>query len=1271
LNAEALIESLSDVVRRHEVLRTTFRWEDGQLFQVVHAELPIAMPITDLSGLSTERQHEIVQQILVEETNLPFDLLRGPIIRPRLLRLSTEEHVFLFNIHHIAFDAWSVPVFYHELAAGYTARVRGTAARLPELPIQYADYAVWQRERMSGAFLEEHLAFWRRQLEGVVPLDLPSDRPRPEVVSHHGASRRVGFEAPLISQLNALAREEGASVFMTLLAANAVLLSRYSGQEDIAIGIGVAERDRPVVQPLIGFFPNTIVLRIDLSGRPTFRQLLGRVRTVARAAYAHAELPFDLLVQELRPRRDASGTPFFRVYFALDDTPETLPDFNVLEADLVAPEFLSAKFDLAFNVSINPSRPGMYGVFSTDLFEPDTIDRMLGHYRTVLEAAITAPDRPVTELPMLTSAERRQVFAEWNDTEREFPADKCLHQLFEDKVDVIPDATAVVCGEQTMSYRSLEAHANQLAHRLRTLGVGTETVVGICVPRSPDLIISILGVLKAGGAYLPLDPDYPPDRLEFMLSDSKSWGVLTQEPLRTRLGGGKFPTLCVDSEPFGSEPARRPDLAVDPDNLAYVIYTSGSTGKPKGIALRHRGAVNNFSDFNDRFAIGPGDGLLAVSSPSFDMSVYDVLGMLAAGATVVLPEPNASRDPTAWARLLREHNVTIWHSAPALLELLLESIQRNGGDSLPGLRLALLGGDWISVTLPDRLEEVMPNGLFVGLGGATEASMDSIIYLVEGTDPRWSTIPYGRPMANQRAYILDPNLQPVPVGVPGELHLAGVGLARGYVNQPELTAERFVEHTFDDGPRERLYKTGDLARYRADGVIELLGRMDFQVKIQGLRVELGEVESLLRCHEVVEDAVVVARCDGGRTSLAAFYVPRPDRKTTAAQLRQWLARDLPDYMVPSAFVQLERLPTTPNGKVDRSALSGWKINRVSEGEGPHDEFDERVAAAWREVLGLEKISIDDSFFDLGGDSFAAIRAALAIGGSLPVVEVFKNPTIRALAAHLRSSKGRPTRLLHELTSAGPRPELSLICVPYGGGNAIAYQPLASHLPATFSLWSLDLPGHDPSSVDDRFLSVEEAAQCCADEIEQTIRGPVAIYGHCAGVALAVELARAVEDRGIELCAAYVGAALPDPDPEYSLRREPSTSDEVIYDFLRSLGGFDGPLSGATVSQILRAVRSDLIESSKFFQKSYADPPRKLRAPLLCICGDLDPATERYETRFHEWELFAASVELAVIAGGGHYFVRSHANELAELIARCHRELADGDNVVSCFGLAPH
>ena len=1263
LDVEALTESLTAVVARHEVLRTTFPEIDGEPVQRVHPPRPVPLPLVDLSPLSAQDRQRALTRIVHDQESKPFDLRTGPLVRATLLRLAPRDHVLLCGIHHIAVDVPSIHLLYDELAAGYNARMRGDAPELPALTLQYRDFAAWEQQRMAGPLRAEQLAYWRGQLDAVPPLDLPTDRQPTELASGSGGFLGLDLPEHLLDGLQALAAAEQVSIFDVLVAGLKTVLARYTGQDDLAVGTVLHKREQPGTERLIGFFANTVVLRTDVGGAPTFRELVHRVAAVAADADEHAAVPFDAVVGELRAERAGNRNPLFRVYFGLDETPDVLPPFDGLEVTGMLPDFSTAKFDLGFKVrtrSHDSSPPTLFSIFSRDLFDDETIERLLGHFRTVLTSAAADPDRPVTELPMLTDGELADVFGAWNDTDTAYPDEQTLHGLFEQKTIEGAGTSALFYNRHVLVYGALNERANRVAHHLRARGVGRNSIVGVCLPKGFRQATAILAVLKAGGAFLPLDPSYPASRLSFMIEDSDAWGVLTERDLLDRVPPTERVVLPLDGmdDPFTAyltdERLDEPSPLATPDDLAYVIYTSGSTGTPKGVAITHRGAVNNFTDFVRRFDLKQWDPLLAVSPMSFDMSVYDLLGTLAGHGTVVIPTAAQDREPASWAALIREHLVAVWHSAPALLELLCDYVERHEESKPLPLRLVLLGGDWIPVGLPDRIRAIAPDARVVSLGGATEASMDSILYEVDRVDPDWRSIPYGRPMANQRAYVLDPNRQPLPVGVPGQLHLAGVGLAEGYLNRPELTEQRFVSHTFDNGVHERLFATGDLARYRADGVIELLGRMDFQVKVHGLRVELGEIESALRRHEAVAEAVVVARGEPGAYALAAFVRPAAGHEVSREELRRSLRTALPEHMVPSTITVLTEFPTTPNGKIDRGALRTWDVlAEPAGGVAPRDVVEGRIAAIWRDVLGAGEISageigIDDDFFALGGDSFTAVRAMLALDAAVPVVELFKTPTIRLLANRVRG--GVAGWLLHELTP--PRDaETSIVCLPYGGGNAVNYAKLAQALPGRFALWAAALPGHDPGSRDQQFLPLPEAAARLADEIATRLDGPVVVYGHCAGAPLGVLLAHEAGRRGVDVRAVYVAGSLPDPDPAASLRRAEQISDREYADHLASIGGFAGALDSVEVEIIMRAGRNDMVEATRFFQRGGAAIGRRPTIPVHCVIGDADPTTEDFEHRHTDWLDYAEAVDLTVIPGGDHYFIRDHADDLAALLDR--------------------
>ncbi|MFF9868857.1 amino acid adenylation domain-containing protein [Streptomyces sp. NPDC013953] len=1274
LDVAALHGALQDVVDRHEVLRTVYRDVPGAAEAVprVIDGYRLPLPVTDLPD------EEAVRAFYDADASAPFDLAGAVPLRASLARLSADDHVLVLNLHHIVTDGWSMRLLSTELERAYAARTGAGGGPLPPLALQYADFAAWQRSRISGDRLEQLTAFWREELGGAAPVDLPTDRPRPPVFGHAGASRYIELPPKLIARLREFGRSEGATLYMTMLAGFAATLRRWTGQEDVLVGTSVSGRDHPAFGDLIGFFVNTLPLRIRTGGDPGFAELVRSTRHTTLQAYAHQELPFDLIVDALGLPRDPSRPPLTSVMFLLDETPDTAPGLTGLDTEPIDFSSRATKYDLMISVHDTGSAVRALVEYPTDLFDAATVDRLLGHFLTTLEAAVERPAAPLSTLPLLTGPERRAALDDWNATRAPFPQDACLHHLFEEHADRRPDAAAVVCGGLggwTVTYRELERRANRLAHRLTEAGAGPDRTVALCLRRGPGLVTAILAVLKAGAAYVPLDPEYPAERLGLLLrdaappivvSDAELVGRLPLDPGTTRI------LLDADRRRLESLPASRPAVPVTSRDLAYVIFTSGSTGTPKGIALEHRGVVNNLLDLNRSYGIGPGDAVLALSSPSFDMSVYETLGMLAAGGTIVLPDPAAAKDPAHWAELAERHGVSVWNSAPALLGLLLDQLEHASGPALPGLRAAFLGGDWIPVTQPDRLRAFAPGVAFAALGGATEASIHSVEYRVGRVEPGWTKLPYGRPMANQRTYVLDPADRLVPVGVPGELHLGGVGLARGYLNRPELTAEKFVHVELEPGRTERLYRTGDLARYRPDGTIELLGRTDFRIKLNGLRIEPGEVESALRELPGVRDAVVVARQAAGSARLTGYVVPGDGARPDPAALRAALGAVLPPHCVPSGLVVLERLPLSPNGKVDRKALPEPRAAaappEAASAPAGGDPAGRRVAAVWAEVLGLPAVGVDDDFFALGGDSFAAVRAVRAVAEALPgagelrVVDLFSNPTSAGLAARAAELAGRgggegtaPHRLLHRLTPpspGGPTP-LTLVCFPHGGGDAIAYQPLAAHLPPHIELLAVSPPGHDPLNPGP-MLPVAEFAELAAREIARTVTGPFAVYGHCAGVVTALETTRVLERDGLRPVALHLAAALPEDDPAFALEMERVSTDDDLVGYLTTMDGFDGVLDDSDLSAVLRMVRHDMTEAARFFARTPDGYDQPLVTPLTCVIGDADDATKGYEEGHRAWGRYARDLRLAVIPGGRHYFAKHLPDRLAALLAELHR-----------------
>ncbi|WP_149183670.1 non-ribosomal peptide synthetase [Streptomyces sp. TRM49041] len=1304
LDVAALHGALQDVVDRHEVLRTVYRDVPGAAEAVprVIDGYRLPLPVTELPDEAA------VRAFYDADASAPFDLAGAVPLRASLARLSATDHVLVLNLHHIVTDGWSMRLLTTELERAYAARTGADAEPLPPLALQYADFAAWQRRRISGDRLAELTGFWREELSGAAPVDLPTDRPRPPVFGHAGASRYIELPPRLIERLREFGKSEGATLYMTMLAGFAATLRRWTGQEDVVVGTSVSGRDHPAFGDLVGFFVNTLPLRIRTGGDPGFAELVRSTRHTTLQAYAHQELPFDLIVDAVGLPRDPSRPPLTSVMFLLDETPDTAPGLTGLATEPLDFSSRATKYDLMISVHDTGSAVRALVEYPTDLFDAPTVDRLLGHFLATLEAAVERPTDPLSALPLLTEAERRAALDDWNATRAPFPQDACLHHLFEEHADRRPGTAAVVCGGMggwTVTYGELEERANRLAHRLTEAGAGPDRTVALCLRRGPGLVTAILAVLKAGAAYVPLDPDYPAERLRLLLRDAAPPIVISDSELIGRLPLDPGTTrILLDTDRRPAElPATRPAVPVTSRDLAYVIFTSGSTGTPKGIALEHRGVVNNLLDLNRSYGIGPGDAVLALSSPSFDMSVYETLGMLAAGGTIVLPDPAAAKDPAHWADLVERHGVSVWNSAPALLGLLLDQLEHAAGPALPGLRVAFLGGDWIPVTHPERIRAFAPELAFAALGGATEASIHSVEYRVGRVEPGWTKLPYGRPMANQRTYILDPADRLVPVGVPGELHLGGVGLARGYLNRPELTAEKFVHVELEPGRTERLYRTGDLARYRSDGTIELLGRTDFRIKLNGLRIEPGEVESALRERPGVREAVVVARQVAGSARLVGYVVPEDGAAAPdPGALRAALGGVLPPHCVPAELVVLDRLPLSPNGKVDRTALpeprtaaprppaapgSGESgpvtpVGRTPAGLAPGtlapgtgtpgeagtgDPATRGVAAVWADVLGLTAVGADDDFFALGGDSFAAVRAVRAVADALPgagalrVVDLFSNPTPAGLAARAaeladRSADGRAAhRLLHRLSpspAAGPAP-LTLVCFPHGGGDAIAYQPLAAHLPPHIELLAVSPPGHDPLAPGP-MLPVTELAERAAREIARTVTGPFAVYGHCAGVVTALEATRVLERDGLRPVALHLAAALPEDDPDFALRMERSSTDEDLVAYLSTMDGFDGVLDDSDLTAVLRMVRHDMTEAARFFARTPQGYEQPLVTPLTCVIGDADDATQGYEQGHRAWGRYARDLRLAVIPDGRHYFAKHLPDRLAALLADLHR-----------------
>ncbi len=1016
LNVEALQQSFNEIISRHEALRTNFQTTKGQAVAVISKAKPLTLQISDISKLSASQKEAEVRQQASQEAQKPFDLKGDLLLRVKLLYLGKEEHILLLTMHHIVFDGWSTDVLVQELATLYQAFCDGQPSPLPPLLIQYVDFAAWQRQWLQGEVLETQLSYWRKHLEDAPKvLELPTDHPRPAIQTFLGTTYSFELSKELSASLNKLSQQQGSTLFMTLLAAFQTLLWRYTGQEDIVIGSPIANRNRPEIEGLIGFFVNTLVLRTSLAGNPSFEELLKRVREVALGAYAHQDLPFELLVEQLQPQRDLSHTPLFQVMFVLQNAPMSALELPGLTLTPIESDSGAAQFDLT--LSMTESESGLVSSleYNTDLFKSSSIQRMAAHLQTLLEAIVANPQQCLSQLPLLTESEKHQLLWEWNNTKVEYPQDQCIHQLFEAQVEHTPDAVAVVFEDQQLTYWELNARANQLAHYLRSLGVKPEVLVGICVERSLSMIIGLLAILKAGGAYVPLDPSYPQERLAYMLEDSQPSVLLTQQYLLENIPNHQAQVICIDSdwEKIATESTENPISNIKLDNLAYVIYTSGSTGKPKGAMNAHSGILNRLLWMQDTYQLTSKDAVLQKTPFSFDVSVWEFFWTLMTGARLVIAQPEGHKDTNYLVNLIAQQQITTLHFVPSMLQVFVEA---EGLEKCQSLVRVIASGEALLTQLQQRFFNRLDAQLH-NLYGPTEAAVDVTFWQCEKDGvTHQNTVPIGQPIANIQIYLLDQYLNPVPVGVTGEVYIGGVGVGRGYLNRPELTAEKFIPNPFIQ-QTERLYKTGDKARYLANGEIKYIGRIDNQVKLRGFRIELGEIEAIISQYPAVRETVVGVREDSADSQrIVAYVVPQEEQTLTIPELRSFLESKLPSYMIPAAFVTLEALPLTPNGKVDRKALPAPDTARLqleTVYQPPQTEVEQKIANTWQEVLNIENIGIYDNFFELGGHSLLLIQVHSKLQTIFPInlliLDLFRYPTISSLAEFLsRANNNEPS-----------------------------------------------------------------------------------------------------------------------------------------------------------------------------------------------------------------------------------------------------------------------
>jgi amino acid adenylation domain-containing protein len=1039
LDVEALDGALNEIVRRHEALRTVFVEEDGEPVQVILEDYRIPLDRRDLSHLPEEERMAEVRRVAGEVVYTPFDLARGPLLRPTLLRLGDRDHALLFPTHHIVTDGWSQGIFFGELRTLYAAFHEGNPSPLPPVPLQYGDFAVWQQEYLAGGALERQLDYWKERLRGAPGLlELPTGRVRPAEQTYRGAAYDFSVPPQVSAGLHALAQQEGATLFMVALAALNALLGRYTGEEDIVVGSPIANRTRPELEGVIGLFANTLAIRVDLSGDPTFRELLRRVRDDVFEDFANQDLPFEKIVEELRIERSLSYNPLYQVLFVLQNAPRASGGLPGITMSSLETDHKKAKLDLALTMFDTPE--GIFGgwEYSTEIFDRRTVVRMTDHFLTLFRGIVEAPDRRLSELPLIAPEERTRVLHTWNETAGAGRSDLPVHVQVAARAKAAPDAVAVQFRDDTVTYAELDRRANRLARHLRGRGVGPESRVGVCVERSPEMIVALLAALKAGAAYVPLDPAYPRDRLAFLVEDSGITALLTQERLFAGLpGNAAADTVFLDAdwERIAQEEDTDPGVEVHPESAAYVIYTSGSTGTPKGVVVPH-GALAGYTGIaREAYGITARDAVLQFASINFDASAEEIYPTLAAGGRLVLRTEEMLDSASAFLDASRAWGITVLDLPTAYWHELVADAAAQDEDERPalpaGLRLVIIGGER---ALPERLrawQETFGDRVrLVNSYGPTETTIVATLCdLRLGPDDEGALrqIPIGRGIPGTRLYVLDPRGEPAPIGIPGELHVGGGGVARGYLDRPELTAEKFVPDPFGGTAGARVYRTGDRVRWLPDGSLEFLGRVDSQVKIRGFRVELGEIEAALAKQPGVEEAVVVARDDEpGNPRLVAYLVPEAGAELSPAALRAELKGELPGYMVPAAFVTMDELPLTRNGKVDRRALpapdtAGRAEARVTGAAAPRNDVERTIAAAWQEVLGVEAVGLDDNFFDLGGHSLLLARLRSRLAGRFPrdvsVVVLFRYPTVRSLAEYLAGGAAEADK-----AAAGPGEE---------------------------------------------------------------------------------------------------------------------------------------------------------------------------------------------------------------------------------------------------------
>jgi len=1283
LDITSLHKTLNEIVKRHEIMRAVIAYENDDYVQIIRPELTIDLPVIELMD------EKKVYERMEKEATAPYDFLNGPLVKAMLFSLEPEKHVLVWMTHHLIYDGWSADVFDEELPAIYRSIALEEPLALPELSIQYPDFAVWQRQWMTGAEYDNQLSYWTKKLTPVpATLDLPTDYPRPSIQ----VERKAGFfsltlEPSFSQRIRDTSKQLGCTSFVLLLAAYKVLLASYNGKQEIVVGTPMANRGKQEIEKLAGFFANTVALRSTVNMGDTFSDFIATVRDTVLEANDHQDLPFDRLVDEMNPDRVIGHSLFFDTMFLFERHGQAmvdLPDLQIIP--FVGDRTRGGMLDLTMTVFENQNL-GMELTltYRLDLFRESTIQQMADHFCNILERVLDNSEQPLYTVAALSNEQLRKVLFDWNAVETPQPELQFPYLLAERQAKLTPTATAVCSEGLMLTYQQLNERANRLAHYLRRQQVGPNQTVGLYMERTVDIIVGLLGILKAGGAYVPLDPKLPVERLRMIAQEAEVSVIVTEDSLADLLipsnDSNSIPLQMVsldrDWDTIAQEDSSNPEVVSKPGDLMYVLFTSGSTGTPKGVAVEHQNYANYLDGIMQQLALGQGLSFAIVSTLAADLGTPMIWGAFATGGTLhVIPYERAA-DPDAFASYCETYPIDVMKIVPSHMELLLGV--SNPSVIVPRECLILAGEASHWGTIAD-IRRLHPGCRIQNHYGPTETTVSVLAYEVPvevNEQDHQAVLPLGRPLPNAPAYILNDYLQPVPAGSIGELYIGGKAVTRGYYGRPDLTAERFVPNPFTDRLGERMYRTGDLVRHLHNGTIQFIGRMDQQVKIRGYRVETGEIEHVLLQFKGLRDAVVIIREDEpGDKRLVAYLVPEQRLLTNdqeqaqlgaqidVSAIRKYIKSILPDYMLPSAFVEIERLPLNENGKLDRVKLPvPSNANRAGDNgfAEPETKEEHEIAAVWGEVLGLDKVGVNDEFFDLGGDSFKAIKVVRKMGNSFSVMDLFQYPTVRELAEHLTSGATRSDDLLIEFKKASNigGKAITLVCVPYGGGSAITFQPLAKVLPPNYSLFAVELPGHDYSRPDQLLATLDETTARIAEEINSKVKGEVYLYGHCLGGAMVLRTALLLQQTNVEVSGIFMAGTFPGTRLPFKLTewwhrvlpRDKWTSDKFTRDMLRAFGGFDDEISPEEQKFVLRNLRHDAREAEDYYTALYALPEKpRLKAPVSCIVGGADRMTEFYEERYMEWQDFSEDVRLHVVENAGHYFHKHQSEHVVKIIS---------------------